>query len=787
MPEQKTEKNIVWLKEVRKEDIPVVGGKGANLGEMYSLNLSVPGGFIVTAYAYRDFIERAAIKSEIMNLLSGLDVENNDALQKTAEDIQKLIISTLVPNDLKNEIIEYYSSMISEKKSAEEILKSEELPFVAVRSSATAEDLPEASFAGQQATFLNVRGADTVVKAVRACWASLFTARAIYYRQKNNFDHTKVYIAVVVQKMVNSTTSGIMFTVNPVTNNTDEIVVEVIYGLGEAIVSGAVNPNSFIIDKATIQIKSKEIREQDFQLIRDMKTGETIKVDVSAELKNKQCISDAKVVELAKLGRIIEEHYGKPQDIEWAAEGDNLFIVQSRAVTTLRRKARPTEQYKGKQVDLSKVKAILSGTPASPGVASGTVKIIHDPKELDKVKKGDVLVTEMTNPDMVPAMQRATAIVTNEGGATCHAAIVSREMGIPCIVGTGVATKLLKDDEIVTVDATHGHVYEGVIEIEEHKTKKRISPAAPVETATKEKVICGLPAYADRAASTGADGVGLVRVEFMIVNAGTHPSKYIREGKEEDYIKVLVEGIGGIAKAFKDKPVWMRTSDIRTDEYSTLRGGNEEPTEINPMIGWHGIRRALDEPGIIKAEFNAIKKLKEQGVNNVGVMIPFVIRTEELIKAKQLMREVGLEPRKDVEFGVMIETPASCWIIEEICKEGIDFISFGTNDLTQCTLGIDRDNGRIAKLYDEMHPAVLGEIAHVIRTCRKYGVKTSICGQAASRPEMVKVLVMLGIDSVSPNPDAVEAIREIVAKTERELMMEIVHEKYARQYGPYGY
>ncbi|MEM4248182.1 MAG: phosphoenolpyruvate synthase [Candidatus Nanoarchaeia archaeon] len=762
-------KRIVWLKELSKESIAVAGGKGANLAEMYNAKLPVPNAFIVTAQAYKEFIEGTGIKSRIFGLLEGLDIEDTEKLQKVSDEIQKLIISTDVPGEIAEEIKEAYETLCIERGSAAEVLKPEQEVFVAVRSSATAEDLPQASFAGQQATFLNIKGDSAVVDAVRGCWASLFTARAIYYREKNNFPHEKVLIAVVVQKMVDSEKSGVMFSINPATSDESEIVIEGAFGLGEGVVSGSVSPDLYIVDKASFKIKKIEKHEQKIMFVRDKKTGATIKKRMSPEMEKAQVLTDKEILELARLGKKIEAHYGAPQDIEWAIEKGKVYIVQSRAVTTLKKKVEVKEEKRVVEEEV-----LLRGETASPGVASGAVKIVLDIKELGKVQKGDVLVTTMTTPDMVPAMQRAAAIVTDAGGLTCHAAIVSREMGIPCIVGTENATKTLKDGQIVTVNATHGNVYAGVVEKrEEVKAAPAVAvQAAPLTTATQIKVICDLPDYAEMAAATGVDGVGLVRIEVMIVNGGVHPAEYIRSGRREDYIKLLMSGIEGIAKAFSGKPVWVRTSDMRSDEYRNLRGGDKEPRETDPMIGWHGIRRALDEPEILKAEFEAVKRLHDKDLRNVGVMIPFVVRAREVRQAKEIMRSVGLEPCEDVDFGVMIETPASCWVIDEICKEGINFISFGTNDLTQLTLGADRNNERLAKIWDEMHAAVLGQIKMVVDVCKKYGVATSICGQAGSRPEMAAFLVSIGIDSISVNPDAVPLIREIVARTERRLLLE---------------
>jgi pyruvate,water dikinase len=509
-------------------------------------------------------------------------------------------------------------------------------------------------------------------------------------------------------------------------------------------------------------------------LVRDPVTGKNVKKLLTPDEEKLQVLTDRQILELARYGKKIHEHYGKPQDIEWAIEKDRIYIVQSRAVTTFKPQ---TKQETSKEMQQNG-EILLHGETASAGSASGPVRIILSARELNKVQQGDILVTKMTNPDMVPAMQRAAAIITDEGGMTSHAAIVSREIGIPCIVGTERATKLLKNDQVVTVDATNGNIYGGkraVQSVQQVQIQAQQTHTEEPVTATQIKVVMDFPKYAQQVAEqTQADGVGLLRLEFIIAGGAKHPAQYIRENKDAEYTALLVEEIKKVAQAFKDKPVWARCSDIRTDEYRNLTGGKGEPHESDPMIGWHGIRRLLDEPRMLKAEFQAIKQLHQQGFKNVGIMIPFVIRADEVKQAKQILREVGLEPGKDVEFGVMIETPASCWEIEDICKEGINFVSFGTNDLTQLTLGIDRNNQRIQKLYDEMHPAVLGEIAMVIKVCKKYGVTTSICGQAGSRPEMAEFLIRHGIDSISPNPDAVHKIKHIVAQAEKKILMEKV-------------
>ncbi|MDD5086470.1 MAG: phosphoenolpyruvate synthase [Candidatus Nanoarchaeia archaeon] len=773
-------KAVSWFKEINKGSLSIAGGKGANLGEMYNTGMPVPPGFVVNAQAYKEFIEETKIKDKITEILSGLDVENNDQLQSKANEVQKLIVSTEMPEHIKNEIIEAYETMgiSDEQASSIDLDQKNNEEFVAVRSSATAEDLPEASFAGQQATFLNIRGNEELVKAVRGCWASLFTARAVYYRVKNNFNHMQVLIAVVVQKMVNSEKSGITFSANPSTNNKDEIIVEACFGLGEAIVSGSVNPDSYVVDKNSMEIKSKTISEQEWAYVKD-ENGKTVKKTIKDEMKKVQKLKEEEIIGLAKIAKHLEEHYQKPQDIEWAIEKGKIYIVQTRPITTIKDiqkqeddsgSEKQEKQSEEEGIKISDANVLVTGNTASPGMASGVVKIANEPDEFSKIHKGDVLVTKMTNPDMVPIMKRASAIVTDMGGTTCHAAIVSREMGIPCIVGTGNATKTLKENTMITVDATHGKVYEGKVAFKKKEQKEQTMQRSELITATQIKVIMDFPDFAEKAAATGADGVGLLRAEHMILGNNMHPAYLVKQGRKEELIKILVEGISKVARAFDGKPVWYRTLDAPTDEFKTLEGGEDEPEEENPMLGWRGIRRGLDQRGMLKAEFEAIKKVHDMGLKNVGVMIPLVTRVDEVKEAKEVLEEVFDD--EFVEFGVMVETPAAVWIIEDICKLGIEFISFGTNDLTQYTLAIDRNNGLVQKYYDELHPAVLAEISRVINICKKYHVQTSICGQAGSNPKMASFLVRQGIDSISANPDAVNQIRSTVAVTEKKLLLD---------------
>jgi pyruvate,water dikinase len=753
--------NIAWFEDLGKDDVGIAGGKGANLGELVRAGLPVPPGFVVTAQAYSYFLKESGLADKIMEILRSTDVDNNEELTKASQEIRELITSSPMPEALAKEILESY------RKLSQRVGKEEE--FVAVRSSATAEDLPGASFAGQQETFLNVKG-DEVIEYVRRCWSSLFTPRAIFYREKKGFAHERVAIAVVVQKMVNADKAGVMFSVHPATGEKDKIVIEAAWGLGEGVVSGTVTPDHYVVDKASNKLLHKEIAVKEIMFTKDEKTGKTVKVKLSPERAKAQVLTEEELAQLAELGKRVEEHFGSPQDIEWAYEAGELYLLQSRPITVLYEKEAEEEE-------VSEAKEVLvKGLAASPGIGSGKVKVIFSVDELDKIKEGDVLVTTMTNPDMVPAMKRASAIVTDEGGMTCHAAIVSRELGIPCVVGTGEATKVLQDGMEVTVDGTRGVVYRGLTKVKEEKREEAAIVATPkIITATEVKVNISIPEVAPRVAPI-ADGVGLLRVEHLILGIGKHPMKFIREGREEELIEKIAEGVRKVAQPFYPKPVWYRTLDAPTDEFRGLEGGEDEPVEHNPMLGWRGVRRAIDQPELLRAEFKAIKKLVDEGYNNIGVMIPLVQHPEELRRAKEIAREVGLEPHRDVKFGIMVEIPAAALIIEEFIREGIDFISFGTNDLTQYTLAVDRNNERVAKLYTEKHPAVMKLIEMVIKACRKAGVETSICGQAGSDPEVAKKLVEFGISSISANPDAVQSIREMVARTEMRLLLDKARE-----------
>ena len=755
-------KLVEFFEELGKEDVDVAGGKGANLGELTNAGITVPPGFVITSETYDKFIKETGIFDEIMSILDAIDVNDTKELQGASARIKEIIMKAYVPDDIRTTVIEAYNALCQRI--------GKENAFVAIRSSATAEDLPEASFAGQQDTFLNISGPEDVMIYVQKCWASLFESRAIFYREENDFDHSKVYIAVVVQEMVNAEKAGVMFTVHPSTGE-EQILIEAAWGLGEAVVSGTVTPDTYWVDKKTGKVFNCNISEKNTMFIKDPEAGKTVQLDVPEDLKNKRVLSDEEIAALTKLGKRIQGHYDFPQDTEWAMEDGKVFMLQSRPITTLGMNNGTEAEGSAEEERI----IITKGLGASPGMASGTVKIVKDPDELDKVGDGDILVTVMTTPDMVPAMKRANGIITDEGGVTCHAAIVSRELGISCVVGTGDATKILKENEMVTLDGNKGIVYKGKFEEAEKKAAAEEQPAmmaqAPILTVTEVKVNVSMPEAAKKAAATGADGVGLLRTEHMMLTSGVHPKKFINDGKEDELIKILVENVLKVADEFYPKPVWYRTLDAPTDEFISLEGGEGEPYEHNPMLGWRGIRRELDEPEILRAEFKAIKKLHEQGYTNIGIMIPLVQHPDELRKAKQIAEEVGLKPQKNIEFGIMVETPGAALIIEDFIAEGLDFVSFGTNDLTQYTLAIDRNNENVAKLYSEGHPAVIKLLVRVIKICSEAGVKTSICGQAGSMPKIVEKLVEAGIESVSANTDAVATVRETVARVEKKLVL----------------
>ncbi|MCK5043835.1 phosphoenolpyruvate synthase [Candidatus Pacearchaeota archaeon] len=761
---------IKWFVELNKNSGNIAGGKGANLAEIFNMKIPVPPGFVVTAQAYDYFIKNAGLNEKIKELLAKIDYEDTEQLTEITKEIRELIIDGEFPKEMEEDITEAYENLdvkeIDFKNDAIlEILKSSAEPvFVAVRSSATTEDLAEASFAGQQDTYLNVKGKSDVLKKVKECFASLFTARATYYRNKKGFKHEGASLAVIVQKMINADKSGVIFSKDP-TFKKDNIVIEAVWGLGEGIVSGKITPDGYTISKKDSELKilEKTISNKKIAITRNS-SGDKEIVKLVENKAKAQVLKEHEIKKLSEFAIKLEEHYKKPQDIEFAIEGVEIYIVQTRPITTLAK--RP--EADGKKIE---GEIILSGLAASPGIAVGKIKIVETLDDLKKIIPGDILVTKMTNPDMVVSMQKSSAIVTDEGGLTAHAAIVSREMGIPAIVGTQEATTKLKEGEIITVDGFSGNIYKGKVS---EAVEKEVLPVN-VKTKTKIKVIVDLPSFAERAAKTGIKHVGLTRIEGIIAESGKHPQYFLEQNKIEDYEEIIFKGIKKISEYFEE--MWVRTSDIRTDEFQNLEGA-PKVKEANPMLGMHGIRYSLKYPKILKAELNALKRVAQTS-KTIGVLFPQVISVEEIKKVKTIIKEMNFSQLK---IGIMVETPAAVQMIRELCEEGIDFISFGTNDLTQYLLAVDRGNQQVQELYNEMHPAILYQLGYVIRVCKKNNVETSICGQAGSSKEMVKFLVEKGIDSISVNADMANEIASYIANIEESLIKGT--DKEPRQYQP---
>ncbi len=800
---------ILWFKEISIKDVPLVGGKNASLGEMYSnltpKGVNIPNGFAVTAAAYQYFIKENQLDQKIRDALEGLDTHNIKDLQRRGRAVRKMILEAEMPKKLAQEIEKAY------KKLEEEYGANVD---VAVRSSATAEDLPDASFAGQQDTYLNIQGVENVIDAVKRCFASLFTDRAISYRQDKGFDHFNVYLSVAVQKMVRSdaAASGVMFTIDTESGFKDVVYITGAWGLGENVVQGKVNPDEFYVFKPTLKmgfrpILSKKLGSKEYRMVYGTSPRCPVRnLKTSKKLQRQFCISDDEILKLAEWAIIIEEHYGRPMDIEWAKDGDGqtvgsgkLFIVQARPETVHgTKKEQFYEIYKLK----GKGKVLTTGKAVGSKIGQGKARVIESVAKISEFKPGEVLVTDMTDPDWEPIMKIASAIVTNRGGRTCHAAIISRELGIPCIVGTDNATKVVKTGMEVTVDCSQGekgYLYEGLVPFE----VERIDLTRVPKTKTMIMMNVGIPEQAFAQGQLPNDGVGLARLEFIIgSHIGIHPlallnydelkkkarrdakirevvkiideKTSIYENKADFYVDILAQGIAMIAAAFWPKDVIVRMSDFKTNEYAGLVGGHlYEPEEHNPMIGWRGASRYYDptfEPAFA-LECKALKKVRdEMGLTNVKAMIPFCRTVEEGQKVIKVMEKYGLKQGENgLEIYVMCEIPSNVILADEFSKV-FDGFSIGSNDLTQLTLGLDRDSELVAHIYDERNPAVKKLIREVIQVAKKNKRKIGICGQAPSDfPDFAAFLVECGIDSMSLTPDTIVKTRLLVAEKEKEL------------------
>lgn len=793
---------VLWFDQLGIEDVPIVGGKNASLGEMYRLltpkGVNIPNGFALTAHAYRYFLEEAGVMQKIKDTLKDLDTHNMKNLSERGHKVREIIRSAEFPERLNEEIREGYRNLC---------LQYGDNVDVAVRSSATAEDLPDASFAGQQETYLNIKGEHALLEACKKCFASLFTNRAISYREDKGFDHFNIALSVGIQKMVRSdlSSSGVMFSIDTETGFKDAVFITGAYGLGENVVQGAVNPDEFYVFKPTLRegkrpIIYRQVGEKAIKMIYNHQGNNPVKnVNVPKEERDKFCINDDEVLKLAKWAVIIEDHYSekagyfKPMDMEWAKDGESgeLFIVQARPETVQSRK----DQNKLiKYVIKQEGKTIIEGKSVGERIGQGRAHVIKDVKDINQFKKGEVLVTDMTDPDWEPIMKIASAIITNRGGRTCHAAIISRELGIPCIVGTGTGTQEIKNGSDVTADCSKGdigYVYEGLVPFEIEETDMSSLP----ETKTKIMMNLATPSQAFEKSFTPNEGVGLAREEFIInTSIVVHPLALLGYDKIEDkslkkkideitkgyddkaqfFIDKLAEGIGMLGAAFYPKPVIVRLSDFKSNEYANLVGGSLfEPKEENPMIGWRGASRYYSEKyrPAFDLECAALKKVREEfGLNNVTIMIPFCRTVEEGKKVLDVMQQNGLKQGENgLKVYVMCEIPSNVILAEEFL-EIFDGFSIGSNDLTQLTLGVDRDSELVSHVYDERNEAVKKLLRQVIKTANDKGKYIGICGQAPSDfPDFAQFLVEAGIHSMSLNPDTVIKTRLKIAEKEKEL------------------
>ena len=778
---KKEEQFLLWFEQLERKDVDIVGGTSSSLGEMTAkTDVPVPYGFATTAYAYRYFIKESGLEEKMRSILSELtDVENSALLRDVSARLRDAIMAEKMPQDLQDAIGAAYVELGKRV--------GEENPYVAVRSSATAEDLPDASFAGQQDTYLNVQGAETIIAKVKECYASCFTDRAVYYREKQGFDHIEVALSAVVQMMVFSKTSGVMFTVNVATGDDNNILIEAAFGLGEYVVQGTVTPDNYTISKHDHKIIDRCVNEQDIMLVRK-KGGDCEEVQVPEELRKVQTLTDEQILELADYAKKIEKHYGCYMDMEWGVDErtNKIWILQARPETvwSRRNKEGGAKVQESKSMTTTDHKVIVKGLPASPGKVSGRVHVILDPSRIDEFKEGEILVTEMTAPDWVPAMKKAKAIVTDSGGMTCHASIVSRELGIPCIVGTksrGEAATVTSPDGIdVTIDATHGVVYEGIIE--EAKKENQAGAAVAVAeyfppTGTKVYMNLGDPELAEKYSSLPCDGIGLMREEFIWTTyIHEHPLYLIKTGHPEKVVDQLAEGMRQVCQAMAPRPVTLRFSDFKSSEYRDLKGGDEfEPYEPSALLGWRGASRYYDPKYIeaFKLECQAVVKVREEfGLKNLNVMIPFCRNVEECEKVVKIMAECGLERGKDFKVWLMAEIPSNIILADQFNKY-VDGYSIGSNDLTMLVLGCDRDNDTVSHIYDERNLAVRRAVRHLIEVAHSEGKTVSICGQAPSvYPEFCEFLIKSGIDSISVNPDTVKFTKKLVAQVEQRVMLD---------------